>query len=194
MLHVAKDWNHDTLAPLPGFRDRIGTIQLTRQEGGLNLSMDPELVRTLTEYGRMAGELFVQRFGRPQPSFPEGPHHPMDWGNHQIIRLRLLLASIAELLGGLGHTCQTLQSTAASYERFFDPSAASTSYSFNGLGNLTADSDGLYYTQAGLALEVFNRLQQLAVLIEATNKARPETRLDYGAPRPAPELRPRPRI
>ncbi|MBU8977497.1 patatin-like phospholipase family protein [Lysobacter sp. MMG2] len=194
VIHVAKDWNHETLSHLPGFRDRIGLIQLTKKEGGLNLSMDEDLIGKLTGYGRKAGIEFVERFGDPQ-FLPAGKTpHEMGWGNHQIIRLRLLLASMAELLGSLEGTCSELDSKPADYARFFCPTPGSYSYRFKGLNNLKRDAQGCYYTQGGLALGVFKRLRRLARLIEKTNVARPDTRLDLGAPRPTPELKTRPRV
>ncbi|MAE23410.1 MAG: patatin, partial [Pseudomonas sp.] len=66
LSNVAKDWNHETLSLMPGFRDRIGLIQLTREEGGLNLTMPTERIERLTRYGREAGQQFVLRFGDPQ--------------------------------------------------------------------------------------------------------------------------------
>ena len=50
LSNVAKDWNHETLSLMPGFRDRIGLIQLTREEGGLNLTMPTERIERLTLY------------------------------------------------------------------------------------------------------------------------------------------------
>nr|WP_255595582.1 patatin-like phospholipase family protein [Lysobacter sp. BMK333-48F3] len=194
VVHVAKDWNHETLSHLPGFRDRIGLILLTKREGGLNLSMDSELIKVLTEYGRIAGLNFVERFGNPDLWTDVTDPSSMNWGNHQIIRLRLLLAGMSELLGSLEGACGKLQGTDANFDRFFEPSAHACSYSFEGLDNLDADPQGLYYTQAGLALEAFKRLRALAKLIDASNQARPSTRLEREAPRPTPELKTRPRI
>lgn len=119
--------------------------------------------------------------------------HGMGWDNHQLIRLRLLLASIAELLGTLETACSKLDLTPADYGRFFGPAWASHTYSFRGLNNLKGDSQG-YYTQAGLAFGVFRRLRRLARLIRKTNQTRPLTRLDRNAPRPTPELKTRPRV
>ncbi|WP_460711530.1 patatin-like phospholipase family protein [Lysobacter terrae] len=194
VFHVAKDWNHEALSHLPGFRDRIGLIQLTSKEGGLNLSMDAPLIKTLTDYGRIAGVTFVERFGDPKFWTSATVPSDMDWGNHQIIRLRLLLAGMAELLGTLEHSCSTLATTNANYARFFNPNQGPYSYRFKGLNNLGRNAQGHYYTQAGLANEVFKRLRELAQLIEATNTAYPDSRLDIGAPRPTPELKTRPRI
>ena len=50
LLGVAKDWNHDTLSRMPGFRDRIGLIRLTSEEGGLNLSMPKERIEEVVPH------------------------------------------------------------------------------------------------------------------------------------------------
>lgn len=194
VVHVAKDWNHDTLSHMAGFRDRIGLIRLSKQEGGLNLTMDPDLIGTLTGYGRKAGRVFVERFGDPAHWTDATEPSDMGWENHQMIRLRLLLSSTAELLESLEKSCRKLDGSEADYARFFDPVMGKVSYAFNGRSQLGADSDGLYLTQAGLAQESLRRLRELATLIMASNEARPATRLDAGAPKPTPELKLRPRI
>lgn len=194
VVHVAKDWNHDTLSHMAGFRDRIGLIRLSKKEGGLNLTMDPGLIDTLTGYGREAGQVFVERFGDPVHWTAATEPSEMGWENHQMIRLRLLLSSTAELLESLEKSCRKLDGSEADYARFFDPVMGKVSYAFNGRSQLGADEDGLYLTQAGLAQESLRRLRELASLIMASNEARPATRLDAGAPKPTPELKLRPRI
>ncbi|GGD33921.1 patatin-like phospholipase family protein [Pseudoxanthomonas indica] len=194
VVHVAKDWNHDTLSHLAGFRDRIGLIRLTKQEGGLNLTMEDALITKLTDYGREAGRVFVERFGDPVHWTTATEPSKMGWGNHQIIRLRLLLSSTAELLESLEKSCSRLDGTDAEYARFFDPETGKGSYAFHGLGELGTDEQGLYLTQAGLAQESLRRLRELSKLIMASNAARPATQLDVGAPKPTPELKLRPRI
>ena len=39
VFNTATASSHDTQSRLPGFRDRIGLIRLTAEEGGLNLAM-----------------------------------------------------------------------------------------------------------------------------------------------------------
>lgn len=191
VMNVAKDWNHETLSLLPGFRDRIGLIQLTREEGGLNLTMPPERIARLTEYGRQAGIEFVRRFGDPACWQDGAQATKMNWENHQSIRLRLMLASVAEQLASLEHACSSLAQTPEDYARFFEEKY---SYPLQGLGNLAANADGQYPSQAALALAQLDALRELARLIEAQSQRRPALHPAQGAPKPTPELKLRPRV
>ena len=191
LSNVAKDWNHETLSLMPGFRDRIGLIQLTREEGGLNLTMPTERIERLTRYGREAGQQFVLRFGDPACWPPGAKASPMNWENHQIIRLRLLLASVAEQLQSLERACSELHGTEHDYQRFFTPEARRYSYPFKGLSDLEQDPDtGRYRTQAGLAKAMLEQLRTIAQMIEQ----HPDSHPAREAPKPTPELKLRPRI
>lgn len=195
VMHVAKDWNHETLSHLPGFRDRIGLILLTRDEGGLNLTMPKERIAQLTEYGREAGRQFVVRFGDPGKWPPNVQPSAMNWGNHQLIRLRLLLASTAELLEGLERASKTLGGTPQDYARFFAPGQPPHTYRLKGLDNLAADpTTDSYPTQAGLAQAMLQELLALAQLIDASVAQQVGVHPTIRAPKPTPELRLRPRV
>lgn len=62
---------------LPGYQERIVQIRLRKEEGGLNLGMEPELMKCMMKRGRRAGELLINRF---------------DFNKHQWVRLVLLLS------------------------------------------------------------------------------------------------------
>lgn len=203
LFGVAKDWNHETLSNLPGFRDRIGLIRLSEQEGGLNLTMEAPLIEALTAYGRYAGQQFVVRFGDPA-RWPEGAvASAMNWENHQLVRLRLLLASMSEMLERLDRSATALDGTPADYARFFTDAVGPVRYRLRGLNRLgVSPADGLPLTQAGLAKSLLDQLRAIARRVAATIAARPAT-TEGGespvdpqahAPRPPPELKPRPRI
>ena len=198
VVNVAKDWNHEALSHLPGFRDRIGLIQLTDEEGGLNLTMPKDRIQRLTGFGREAGKEFVRRFGDPA-KWPAGMQaSPMDWENHQLIRLRLILASMTELVEGLERASTKTAGTQQDYARFFAKGYGSTTYQFKGLQDLTVDvATGLYKTQAGLARSMLDDLVGLARRVAATVAASPPSpgvHPALGAPKPTPELKLRPRI
>jgi predicted acylesterase/phospholipase RssA len=200
IVNVAKDWNHEALSHLPGFRDRIGLINLTDQEGGLNLTMPKPLITKLTEYGREAGQRFVLRFGDPSKwsAKPEKSDLAMNWENHQLIRLRLLLASVPEMLADLGRATAATTGTEHDYGRFFNlPACGPESYRFMGLGKLAPDAgNGFHTNQAGLANWTFEQLLAISARITTTAAASPSVKMQPGinAPKPTPELKPRPRV
>jgi hypothetical protein len=55
LIAAAKDWQDNLQSTLPGYRDRIVHVGLKSDEGGLNITMPPELVSTLGSYGAQAG-------------------------------------------------------------------------------------------------------------------------------------------
>ncbi|UQS16296.1 patatin-like phospholipase family protein [Pseudomonas sp. HS6] len=189
VVNVAKDWNHETLSHLPGFRDRIGLIRLTKEEGGLNLAMPQSRILQLSEYGAEAGREFVARFGAP------GSETTMNWENHQLVRLRLLLASLDEQFQHLRQGMSATAGTTSDYARFFSHPVGPQSYRFTGLGKLLPDAaTGLYASQAGLANWTLDQLLSVSGMIEGCQKSAPGTRLDKSAPKPLPELKLRPRV
>ena len=57
-----QNWRDSTQAELPGYRERICQIRLTRDQGGLNLDMDPETIARLVERGEEAGTKLRDEF------------------------------------------------------------------------------------------------------------------------------------
>ncbi len=199
---VAKDWNHEALSHLPGYRDRIGVIRLTDAEGGLNLDMAPSLIDALSAYGGQAGREFVRRFGDPVHSPGARPETVMHWENHQRIRLRLLLAAMAETLQSLLQSHECMSAAGMPYERFFEPGPRGDgSYAWDGRQDPDpVDAQGSHLSQAGLAKWMFAQMLEMARHVEASLEAGRRAggggTVDpaWGSPRPVPEVKLRPRI
>ena len=87
--------NHvdSSLARQPGYRDRIVHVHTAPDEGGMNLTMPPELIRSLTLRGQAAGRALVERFAETPGTDPG-----LSWDNHRWVRYRSALAALAELL------------------------------------------------------------------------------------------------
>lgn len=63
ILNTAKDWQDTLQTRLPGFAERIVEVRLdARSEGGMNLTMRPEVVNRLSELGREAGRKLGEEF------------------------------------------------------------------------------------------------------------------------------------
>ncbi len=86
LLNAARNWRDNMQAELPGYRDRICQIRLTKQEGGLNLNMPPEVVAALVERGATAGKLI-----RTGECF--------DWNRHRFVRYRTFMQMMQRSLG-----------------------------------------------------------------------------------------------
>ncbi|MEG3172153.1 patatin-like phospholipase family protein [Sphingomonas sp. ZB1N12] len=59
VLASAKDWQDQLLSTMPGQRERIAHVLLSKDEGGLNLTMPPIRSRALMERGREVGRRFA---------------------------------------------------------------------------------------------------------------------------------------
>jgi hypothetical protein len=84
LLDAARNWRDSLQGELPGYRDRICQIRLTKTEGGLNLEMDPKVVETLVERGEEAGDAVCTEF---------------DWTSHRFTRFLTLVEMLQEQLG-----------------------------------------------------------------------------------------------
>lgn len=63
ILNTAKDWQDTLQSLLPGYAERIVEVRLDDgKEGGMNLNMSEETIRTLSEYGRQAGQMVKSNF------------------------------------------------------------------------------------------------------------------------------------
>ncbi|HEY2357627.1 MAG TPA: hypothetical protein VGH86_09260 [Phenylobacterium sp.] len=62
ILASAKDWQDGMQSVLPGQRQRVVRIRLSKDEGGLNLAMPPSLSAALMTLGQEAGALVRQAF------------------------------------------------------------------------------------------------------------------------------------
>lgn len=86
LFDAAKDWQDNLQSLLPGYRERIVHIALKRSEGGLNLTMPPELIKVLAAYGKEAGELAISDF---------------DMDEHRWRRFLIAMARVEETLDEL---------------------------------------------------------------------------------------------
>ena len=77
-----QNWADAMQTHVPGYRDRIVAVEHTKKEGGLNLDMEADVVISLAERGRCAGER-ANRF---------------DFINHRWVRMRSFLQQLEELI------------------------------------------------------------------------------------------------
>jgi predicted acylesterase/phospholipase RssA len=87
VLNAARNWRDNMQAELPGYRDRICQIRLTKNQGGLNLTMDQATVELLIDRGAEAGALVCD----PKQ---------FSWPRHGFTRFLTLMQMLQEGLGG----------------------------------------------------------------------------------------------
>jgi predicted acylesterase/phospholipase RssA len=66
ILSTTMDWRDNLQTRMPGYRNRIVHISLNKNEGGLNLTMPPQLIDNLTKRGALAGRKLRDEFNWPQ--------------------------------------------------------------------------------------------------------------------------------
>ena len=153
---------------LPGYRDRVVHVSLTEREGGMNLTMEPPVIRALTRRGECAGELLVERFARE----PEDPA-ALSWPDHRWVRYRSSLAALAVML----------REFARGYADDAEPTYPALAR------RRAADPPNSYRVtgaQRRLALELSKGMATLAKHVDG---APANASLDAGAPSPAPGAR-----
>ncbi len=100
MFFTARDWHDNSHLDAPGYRDRIVRVLQTKTEGGLNLSMSPEVIDRLAQRGQVAASEIVSQFrNKNYPTKALKKTHT-GWDNHRWVRYRALLAGMPTFLGG----------------------------------------------------------------------------------------------
>jgi hypothetical protein len=76
ILDVMQNWRDTLQSELPGFRDRICQVRLHEGEGALNLDMEADTIKHLTQRGREAAAEIERKF---------------DWRRHRFVRYLTLM-------------------------------------------------------------------------------------------------------
>jgi predicted acylesterase/phospholipase RssA len=161
---------------VPGYRDRVVHVSFTKDEGGMNLTMPPELIVALTTRGRHAATALVDRFANP----PASPGD-LSWDSHRWTRFRSSLAALAEL-------------TTLFDEGYSTPPEVAGDRSYAQLSARGDDDHPRAYqwsrrAQRQLGEDLVAELHSAAQVQAAASP----TTLEEGAPRPRPEVRLAPR-
>ena len=173
-----------TQARVPGYRDRIATIRLTRSEGGLNLNMPPETIKKLSAFGTLAGEQLRKRFN-PKESDGSG----LNWENQRWIRYRSFMSVFEQMLTRLKRGFEFASPDVPSYQEMIDSGGIAEKPNS---ACKPGDKSPLTNRQKEPAKERTERLLDLAELSEKQQED--GVTFEEGAPEPAPALVIRPKI
>lgn len=88
MFDTARNYRDNMQSMLPSYRERVAQVRLAENEGGLNLEMPDEIIKSMMRKGQEAGRKLLE-FGRN--GFEE----------HKWVRLRVLMAQLETRLGEL---------------------------------------------------------------------------------------------
>jgi predicted acylesterase/phospholipase RssA len=176
LVNTMYNWADNAQMRVPGYRDRVVHIFQAEDEGGLNLDMPPRLILAMAERGRLAGVKLRERFmGRDDSD--------LTWDNHRWIRYRSVMSLVENLLRDLRRAAQPPLAGEAPYETLIARSKTDPPPSYR------LDEP----KQRDYAALLTRRLLELA---DEWERERERTGQSFAkdAPRPAPELRIRPRI
>ncbi|MDB5069279.1 MAG: hypothetical protein JWM87_390, partial [Candidatus Eremiobacteraeota bacterium] len=118
VLNAMQNWNDNTQSRLPGYRDRIVTVFLSADEGGLNLDMPPAVLGRLRDRGSAAGALLAKRFKDPSVLAPDGVG--MNWENHRWLRYRSEMGSFKSYLARFAKGFDQSQSPDVKYSALIE--------------------------------------------------------------------------
>jgi predicted acylesterase/phospholipase RssA len=161
---------------VPGYRDRVVHVSFTKDEGGMNLTMPPELIVALTARGRHAAAALVDRFANP----PAAPGD-LSWDSHRWTRFRSALAALAELttLFDEGYSTPPEQAGDRTYAELSARTETEHPRAYQWLRR----------AQRQLGEDLVAEMNSAAQVQAAASP----TTLEEGAPRPRPEVRLAPR-
>jgi len=153
----------------PGYRDRIVHVHTAPDEGGMNLTMPPEVITALTLRGQAAGRALVERFAETPGTAPG-----LSWDNHRWVLYRSSLTALAGQLERFARAWRETPEGERSYRELVDR------------GDDVGPAGYRLATDAQRALAV--ALSEL--LAEAGERSEEaETPIDRGSPRPEPVAR-----
>jgi len=176
LVNTMYNWADNAQMRVPGYRDRVVHIFQAEDEGGLNLNMPPSLVLAMAERGRLAGVKLRERFTGRDGS-------EMTWDNHRWVRYRSMMSLVERLLHDVRHAARWPQPGDAPYESLVARPKDTPPPSYR-LGEPN---------QREFAVLLTRRLLELAEEWDGKRESSAQSFAD-GEPRPAPELRVRPRI
>jgi hypothetical protein len=77
---------------LPSYQERVVQIPLGSKEGGLNLDMEPDVIRSISLRGQKAGEMLCS----------------FNFEQHQWVRLRVLLSELEKQMESTGEALKSV--------------------------------------------------------------------------------------
>ena len=173
IVSTMQNWNDNTLARMPGVRDRVARVRLEDNEGGFNLNMPGELIEKVAGRGRQAAEAIIERFlGSPPASKPA-----KGWDEQRWTRLDVFIHAFGQRISGLSRALGANLPWTTSYQNLITDSQKSAPPGH----------------AAKLRDEQVRALQGLIQSLDEVAKAFASHSTSYSnVPLPEPELRVRP--
>jgi predicted acylesterase/phospholipase RssA len=111
ILSTMQNWNDNSLARMPGVRDRIARVRLNSDEGGMNLNMQAPIIDAVAKRGMEAAEELLARF-----SEVEGSAQALGWDEQRFVRMSVLLKMLEARAPGVANAIGSNCAHATSYQ------------------------------------------------------------------------------
>jgi predicted acylesterase/phospholipase RssA len=102
VFDTMQNWSDSGQAMIPGYRDRIITVLLDKGEGGMNVSMRPEVIATLDKRGRDAAAQLIEAYTTTRHA-----GQALTWDAHRWVRLRTTLQVVQDELRAMQRGAET---------------------------------------------------------------------------------------
>ena len=168
IVRTMQNWVDNAQILLPGYRDRVVHISLSKEEGGTNLKMTRPVSNRLSERGRCAGERLRQRF-----AYPTTDPDALSWDVHRWVRYRTIIAVLQRKFAQL-------------QSGYYYPEAGDRSYR-ELISRPHDDLPAFYQWLPGQQQFAENATADLIKMAGEWSSAHPS--FTDGAPHPSPDLR-----
>ena len=116
ILGAMQNWNDNSLARMPGVRDRIARVRLETQEGGLNLDMNARHMSNIAKRGEDAARQLLARYAQRLGDGAEAA----GWDEQRFVRLGVLLKMIEARVPGLANALDPGCAHASDIDKLID--------------------------------------------------------------------------
>ena len=119
IVSTMQNWNDNTASRMPGVRDRVVRVRLGDKEGGMNLNMEPGMIKDVAARGEAAAQALIDRYvGSPNGSGPS-----QGWDDQRWIRFATSLSMLEKRFFGVELALREGHSHAQDYGAIIDSGA-----------------------------------------------------------------------
>ena len=119
IVSTMQNWNDNTASRMPGVRDRVVRVRLDKNEGGMNLNMEPLMIKQVAERGDQAAQELINRYvGSTSASGPS-----QGWDDQRWIRFATSLSMLEKRFFGVELALREGHSHAQDYGAIIDSGA-----------------------------------------------------------------------